>query len=109
MDEGRLRSNWFPAIDSYSIETTESTDENKTTNEVVSTFNKARLGQTMTLTNNLPYANTIEFGLYADSIGYADGAKTINGFSKKAPAGMVRVNVLRWNKYIEEQVNKVNK
>jgi len=101
VDEGRLRANWFPAIDSYSIEQTESTDEDKATNKVVSTFNKAQLGQMMTLTNNMPYASDIEFGLYGD------GPLTVSGFSKKAPAGMVRVNIARWNKYIDEQVRKL--
>ena len=55
-----------------------------------------------TLANNLPYANVIEYG---GSPG--DGPNTVGGFSKQAPQGVVRVNVLRFQQLIDEEAAKV--
>ena len=46
----------------------------------------------MYLTNNMPYAQKIEYG------GYGNGTKTVGGYSKQAPQGVVRktrLDVLR--------------
>lgn len=42
-----------------------------------------KLGDTFYFTNNMPYAERIEF----------------KGWSSKAPTGMVRVNIIKWSKY----------
>ena len=77
---GRLRNNWMTSVNKGSSETTESTS-----NTAVSRASaiKFKLGDTLYLTNNLPYAERIEF----------------MGWSAKAPSGMVRKNLLRWEKY----------
>lgn len=49
------------------------------------------------LTNNLPYAEVLEFGGYP-----GDGPNTVGGFSKQAPNGMVRVNVARFQRLVDE-------
>jgi hypothetical protein len=67
--------------------------------------------------NNLPYTNVIEFGLYPknpktgtryeirdrDKFVIETGFVQLseNGYSKKAPSGMVRINVLRFNKFLQ--------
>ena len=79
-DTGRLRNNWFPSVNSGSNETTESTSDQVM--ERVKAV-KFKLGDTLYLTNNLPYAERIEF----------------KGWSNKAPQGMVRRNIIRWEKY----------
>lgn len=91
--EGRLRNNWFPAINKFSDETTEEADKSgaKAIARAEREFNKFKLGDTMTLTNNLPYARRIEF----------------EGWSKKAPAGMVRINVTRWQQHLDTQARKL--
>ncbi|EPN0450519.1 HK97 gp10 family phage protein [Salmonella enterica] len=87
----------------------------------------------LTLTNNLPYATVIEFGGYPsgftgparpDASGLASFVgpqklsgfvgpkrqreqKTINGFSKQAPQGVVRVNIARFNTLLNEEAAKV--
>lgn len=58
--------------------------------------------QEFTLANNLPYANIIEYGGYP-----GDGLNTTGGFSKQAPAGVVRVNVVRFQQLIDEEAAKV--
>lgn len=54
------------------------------------------------LTNNLPYANVIEYGGYP-----GDGPNTAGGFSRQAPQGVVRINVARFQKLIDEEAAKV--
>lgn len=77
---GRLRNNWMVSVNQGSNETTESTS-NEAINRVSAV--KFKLGDTLYLTNNLPYAERIEF----------------KGWSSKAPQGMVRKNLIRWEKY----------
>ena len=88
-----------------------------------------------TLTNNLPYAPLIEYGGYAsgshgparpDASGLASFvgphklskfvgpkrpnsyvSRTVNGYSKQAPQGVVRINVARFNALLEQEAAKV--
>ena len=90
---GRLRNNWMVSVNQGSNETTESTS-NEAINRVSAV--KFKLGDTLYLTNNLPYAEKIEFGLYPSP---SNTGKTVNGFSAKAPAGMCRKNIIRWESY----------
>lgn len=57
--------------------------------------------------NNLPYAAVIEYGLYPNPPKKGTG-KTAGGFSIKAPAGMVRVTVVEYQKFISEAIAEVN-
>ena len=91
-ETGRLRNNWFPSVNVPSDETTENTG-----NELESRIKslKIKLGDTLYLVNNLPYAAKNEFGLY----GQKSPKITTNGFSNKAPAGMVRISIVEWRTY----------
>lgn len=102
VDEGRLRGNWFADRDP-STEVTDKADKgggNTVVKASNSVFNQSDWSQ-FTLTNNLPYAEVIEFGGYP-----GDGPNTVGGFSKQAPAGVVRVNVKRFNKLLEAEAKK---
>ena len=90
---GRLRNNWMVSVNKGSNETTE-----RTGNESIGRVNavKFKLGDTLYLTNNLPYAERIEFGLYPIP---SKTGKTVNGFSAKSPQGMCRKNIIKWSKY----------
>jgi hypothetical protein len=90
---GRLRNNWFPNINSFSGKTTDSVDKSgaTATTRVATTTNTYKLGDTLTLTNNLDYAIPIEF----------------YSWSKKAPRGMVEVNVTRWQKWVDKEARKL--
>ena len=52
-----------------------------------------KAGQTIWLTNSMPYARKLEYGEYGNPKGSANGPKTQNGFSTQAPDGMVRLTV----------------
>ena len=90
---GRLRNNWMVSVNKGSNETTE-----RTGNESIGRVNavKFKLGDTLYLTNNLPYAERIEFGLYPSP---SKTGKTVGGYSVKSPQGMCRKNVIKWEKY----------
>ena len=87
---GRLRNNWIPSINqgaNYSmLDVDTSKRKSKVRPVVAETTGKVlelKLGDTFYFTNNMPYAERIEF----------------KGWSAKAPSGMVRKNIIRWEKY----------
>jgi hypothetical protein len=102
VDEGRFRANWFATGKQPSEKVTFSTDKNgsSTISKLTSKVEGIADWSTFTLTNNLPYSEVIEFG------GYNDGPNTVNGFSKQAPAGVVRVNIMRFNSLLEAEARK---
>jgi hypothetical protein len=51
-----------------------------------------KIGQTFYMANSLPYARTVEYGKYPNPPKNPTG-KTVNGFSRQAPAGMARIAV----------------
>jgi hypothetical protein len=77
---GRLRNNWMVSVNQGTNETTDETS-NQALGRVSSV--KFKLGDTLYLTNNLPYAKRIEF----------------DSWSAKAPSGMCRKNIIRWERY----------
>ena len=94
VDTGRFRNNWFASGATPSRETTTYTGKQGTAaiSRVSKVITEARgYGWTeLTLTNNLPYAQRLEYG-----------------WSKQAPVGMVRVNVARFNTLLEQEAAKV--
>ena len=86
---GRLRANWQASINSPAVGEVLSKDPTGQ-NALMSADSaiKNATGNVFWLTNNLPYAAVVEFGLYKGS-----GPKTINGFSTQAPTGTARVSV----------------
>ena len=73
---GRARANWFPAINSPSDDTTESTSTNESASRITG-IQKEIVGNVYYLTNNLPYIRRLEY----------------DNWSKQAPRGMVRVTL----------------
>jgi len=102
VDEGRFRANWFPSGATPAKDVTTNVD--KTGSNAISNMTTSVQGQAdwsaFSLTNNLPYSEVIEFG------GYNDGPNTTGGFSKQAPAGVLRVNVLRFNQLLDAEAKK---
>ena len=95
VDTGRFRANW-----QASNERPASGEVNgfaDPVNKVTTYINGAPFANEFTLANNLPYAYKLEFGGYT-----GDGPNTTGGFSKQAPNGMVRVNVARFQRLLDE-------
>ena len=119
VDSGRSRGNWFPEINSFSSQEDLTADDKRGSKARASVRSKVRtlkLGQTFTLTNNLPYIEKLEYGLYPLNPKYGtryeirDSDKFVTetgfvilsqgGFSKQAPQGMVRINIIKWQQHI---------
>jgi hypothetical protein len=86
VDVGRLRGNWQTTKNSPAQSEIQRIGGAGPIAEAHAVVRKPDLYY---LTNNLPYAEKVEFG------GYGAGPKTVGGFSIKAPRGMVRINVKR--------------
>lgn len=73
VDTGRFRANWFASKSDQSNDITESTD--KTGNNAIMRATQLIVGekdwQVFTLTNNLPYAESLEMGHSPQSAPYA--------------------------------------
>ena len=106
VDTGRLRSNWLPALGSPDKSTNDGSDTTGTVAisnaEEVAMSMKA--GETFYLTNSLPYANVVEYGLYPNPP--KTGTKTVGGYSRQAPVGMVRVVVRDFKSTVEKAVKR---
>ena len=104
VDEGRARGNWFTTGQQPSTKQDDSARDKSgdgATKQAERVIMSIKDYSTFTLTNNLPYIEKLEFG------GYGDGPKTTGGYSTQAPQGMVRMNVARFNRLLEEESRKV--
>lgn len=94
VDEGRARGNWQATIGAPTKAPTPKQDKSgqPTISAAQNVINAMEMGQTFYLTNNLPYIEVLEFGGYPNPPKGGQG-KTANGFSRKAPQGMVRITL----------------
>lgn len=135
VDTGRFRMNWQASggLPATGVLPGEDKNGQAAITQAASFVNNSQYWQDFTLTNNLPYAEIIEFGGYStgfmgpqrpDASGLASftgpqklskfvGPKrqkkyeSINGYSKQAPQGVVRVNITRFNTLLNEEAAKV--
>lgn len=117
VDTGRFRSNWLASTrmpKSYYV-FDESTDEKQIASRALPEITKAiRTGQSYFLVNNLPYARVIEYGLYKNPV--KRGTKnrktgvyeirSSGGFSRQAPAGVVRITVKEYKLILKREILK---
>ena len=104
VDEGRARGNWFATGQQPSNRVTTKEDDSQDGKDTAKKSEDVVLllkdWSTFTLTNNLPYINHLEFGLYNA------GPKTVMGFSSQAIGGMVRIPIERSNMLLEKEAKK---
>jgi len=92
---GRARNNWFASANSKSNETTKASGPKGSAaiNRASKVGKAHKIGQTMYLSNNLPYIRPLEFV----------------GWSTQAPAGMVRITLTEATKALQLAVNNLKK
>tara|TARA_R110000744_G_scaffold14616_4_gene41440 strand:- start:127 stop:630 length:504 start_codon:yes stop_codon:yes gene_type:complete len=125
VDEGRARGNWFTTGETPSARVDENIIDKsgkKAENQAKSTITKLTNWDVFTLTNNLPYITTLENGGYPDPVKNgtrinATGTRknpitpiyekrSKSGYSKQSPNGMVRVNIMRFNRLLTIEARK---
>lgn len=90
VDTGRLRGNWQTTINSPASRELDRESADAAMAEAVA--NLGSLVDVVWLTNNLPYAEAIEYG-----------------HSKQAPEGMVRRHVAMWRRIVESKAKAYGK
>lgn len=103
VDEGRLRGDWQTTVGQPATGNTGIEDKAGAAAMAEVTKNTpSAVGIETHLTNNMPYCEVVENGDYNGPTELV----TADGYSKKAPQGMVKKNVDRFKKLIEEQARK---
>ena len=89
VDTGRARGNWNITVghDSF-VESANTTQKFKSADQVP----EPKGDETIYISNNLPYITKLEYGGYPNPPKKGNG-KTINGYSRQAPEGMVGVTL----------------
>lgn len=86
VDTGRLRGNWNVGINAPNVAEHGADISGMESNaRALGALSNFKLGDSIFITNNLPYTHKLEFGLYGD------GPKTMGGYSKQAPQGFIRI------------------
>lgn len=85
VDSGRLRGNWQTTVNTPAAAEIERTDGNGGLALAEVMANLGGLLDVVWFTNNLPYAERIEY----------------DGWSRQAPEGMVRKHVAQWRRIVE--------
>ena len=100
-DGGRLRNNWFLTTEKPSQSTRGPSSGGSASYSSLSKMPDYVLDKTIYFTNNMPYANVVEYGGYPKNPKYGtwtgSGFQKLsqNGYSKQAPSGMVRIQLVK--------------
>lgn len=107
VDSGAHRQNWLVTINQESFEYNPSLQKG---GRVLSTgksqIDKARAGDKIILQNNGPAIKKLEYGGYGPN---SPTGKTVGGFSKQAPRGMVGITMAESGAIFNEAVNEVKR
>jgi hypothetical protein len=118
VDTGRARANWFITQGSPSSEVTTSSNGSSRISEVQSKLSGDVLGKVFYLVNNLPYIGVLEFGGYPKNVKKGSRVKkgkgafeirSINGYSKQAPNGFVRLSVSKFERKFKNYLKAFSK
>jgi len=92
---GTAKNSWFTALNGTPQGLKRSADRSGTAaiNDVSDSVSRMRFGDYAYIINRTPYIHKLEFGGYPKS--GKRGKKTVNGFSRQAPRGMMRVAIKR--------------
>lgn len=91
---GRARSNWLPEINKFSNVTTLDNDKTIKRNmtKVLDKTSQFKLGDRLTLTNNLSYITALEYG-----------------HSQQSPSGMLRISFAKAQRWVKLETLKAQK
>lgn len=114
VDTGRFRANWFASYGSPRIAVSNATDKggDSTVHYVSGAVLSYPVGGIVYLTNSLPYAEVIEYGLYpnppkrgSQKVGETEPTIHVTGgYSMQAPHGVVRVTAIEFDAAVRKQL-----
>lgn len=104
VDTGRARANWNVSRGAPDSTATASTNQARAATEVQKALAEPA-GGVVYLANGLPYARVLEYGEYPNPPKGGKG-KTAGGFSRQAPAGMVRISAVEFSDYVQRVVEQ---
>lgn len=105
VDTGTFKGNWQLSIGETidnSLIRQDPTGE-QTLNDIASKVTQFTAGQVAYIQNHVLYGNDLEYGLYNGPTQKV----TDEGFSRQAPAGMVRVTAARFSQIVDQAVRLV--
>ena len=105
VDTGRARANWNVSVGSPDLSTTEDTRKTPKSKDKMPDPNG---DESIFISNNLPYITKLEYGGYPNPPKKGSG-KTVNGYSKQAPEGMVGVTLANNQNIFNAAVRSVKK
>jgi hypothetical protein len=100
VETGRFRANFNVSYGAIDTTVTASTEAGRMDVEIAK-VNTLPVGGIMYLCNSLPYAQALEYGLYPNPPKNPTG-KTVGGYSKQAPAGMVRLTAREFDEHVRK-------
>jgi hypothetical protein len=103
VDTGRLRGNWQTSVNKPKNSTLTGNDKGGGKSKARVLSNLGKFGDSIHLTNNLPYAKVAEYGEWN---GPTDKVNA-TGFSRKSPRGMLRKNAVRFQKILQKLARKI--
>ena len=104
VDTGRLRANLQLSAGAINRATSDSGDPSPRARAAAAQWQP---GQTIYVTNSVPYAHVVEYGLYGKPPGSANGPKTVAGYSSQAPAGFVRVSANEFDQVVRGAMRRI--
>ena len=105
VDTGRARANWNVSVGSPDLSTTEDTRKTPKSKDKIPEPNG---DESIFICNNLSYIGVLEYGGYPNPPKKGSG-KTVNGYSKQAPEGMVGVTLANNQNIFNAAVRSVKK
>lgn len=107
VDSGRARQNWIVTLNdgslAYNPNAAKGGRVNADGQRVI--FN-ARGDDSIIIQNNTPYVGKLEYGGYGQN---SPSGKTVNGYSKQAPHGMVGITMQEAGAVLNEAISEVGK
>jgi hypothetical protein len=106
VDSGRFRSNWLVSLGNETSETRDAIDKsgNSALKEGQAIIDKAEGDNVIVIQNNVSYGAKIEYGGFTKK---PETAKTIGGWSKQAPKGVVGITLSQAGQIFQAAVNVV--
>jgi hypothetical protein len=99
VDSGRFRGNWQYGAGqvNFDINSPEDKTGASSIGRIAVGLQGWKRGETIYITESLPYSRKLEYGLYGN------GPKTTGGYSTQAVGGMVRISVMEFKANIKKQ------